>query len=149
MRQFIRHPSDIPIHFQVDEQQAPVAQRVKDVSLGGLCFTTDKPLKPGSSIHIHIPLAYQVAESHPEQDPETNSSQGFEADGVVAWCHLEEGVYAVGVQFADPSTQFGVRMVEQVCHIERYRYDLSQQGREISSEDAAREWVERFAEEFP
>lgn len=149
MRQFIRHPSDIPIHFQVDEQEAPIAQRVKDVSLGGLCFTTDKPLKPGSPIHIHIPLDYQVAKAQTETPQAAKTGEGFDADGVVAWCRQEGEVYAVGVQFADPSTQFGVRMVEQVCHIEHYRYDLSQQGRELSSEEAAREWVERFAEEFP
>lgn len=150
MRQYIRHPSDIPIHFQVDEQETPTPQRVKDVSLGGLCFTTDKALKPGSAIHIRIPLSYQVTDESTEASRSSDSSgQGFDADGVVAWCRSEGDGYAVGVQFADPSTQFGVRMVEQVCHIEHYRYDLALQGRDLSREEAAREWVERFAEEFP
>ncbi len=139
MRRYIRHPSEIPINFQVNETEPPVVNLMRDVSLGGLCFTADRPVQSGTRIHINIPIMTDAANSQP-----------FEADGVVAWCRREGPAYAVGVQFADQSTQFGVRMVEQICHIEHYRYDVLQgQGRVLSSEEAAREWVERYAAEFP
>lgn len=142
MRRFIRHPSDMPIDFQINEDEPPVAHKIRDVSLGGLCFTAERPMQRGSHIRIHIPIASAASDG--------GDQQPFEADGVVAWCRREGDAYAVGVQFADQSTQFGVRMVEQICHIEHYRYDVYQeQGRVLTSEEAAREWVERYAAEFP
>jgi len=144
MRRYIRHPSDMPIDFQINENEAPIAQRMRDVSLGGLCFTADRPMQRGTHIRINIPVVIQGAVES------GGMPKSFEADGVVAWCKKEGQSYAVGVQFADQSTQFGLRMVEQVCHIEHYRYDvLQEQGRVLSSEEAAREWVERYAAEFP
>lgn len=144
MRRFIRHPSDMPIDFQVNEHEPPVAHQVRDVSLGGLCFTADRPMQRGSHIRIRIPIASGAPEGTTEEQ------ESFEADGIVAWCREEGRKYAVGVQFADQSTHFGVRMVEQICHIEHYRYDVYQaQGRVLTSEEAAREWVERYAAEFP
>lgn len=144
MRRYIRHPSEIPIQFQINEAEPPVAHRMRDVSHGGLCFTADRPVARGTRIHINIPVMLQASQM------DTVAPQPFEADGVVAWCRREGQSYAVGVQFADQSTQFGVRMVEQVCHIEHYRFDvLQEEGRVLSSEEAAREWVERYAAEFP
>lgn len=145
MRKFIRHPSDIPIDFQVEDEESPVMHRTKDVSLGGLCFESDHPVATGKRIHIHIPDLLQPAARGAQP-----ASNAFDADGVVAWCRREGQNYAVGVRFEDQSIQFGLRMVEQVCHIEHYRYDvLHEQGRELSSEEAAQEWIERFAAKFP
>ncbi|MDY6992513.1 MAG: hypothetical protein SVR94_07890 [Pseudomonadota bacterium] len=44
---------------------------------------------------------------------------------------------------------FRSRMLEQVCQIEKYRQSLEQQGRTISIEEAAMEWISRYAAEFP
>lgn len=146
MRKYIRHPSDIPINFCINDTEPPVPHVVKDVSVGGLCFSSNKPLPKGTRIHIHIPLVLQALKSSGED----NTSSHFDADGIVAWCRRERDSYAVGVQFADASTQFGLRMVEQVCHIEHYRFDVLQaEGRVLTSEEAAQEWVERYAAEFP
>lgn len=136
-RRYIRHPAGVPIQFSVTEGEqhsdTVKALALRDVSEGGLCFSSARAVEPGSSITIQIPI-----ESPP-----------FQAQGVVAWCRPEGGRYAVGVRF-DDITRFGVRMVEQVCHIERYRDDVRQiEGRQLSSEEAAQEWVSRFAEEFP
>ena len=146
MRKYIRHPSGIPINFRVSDTAEPSSHHIKDVSVGGLCFSSDTPVARGTHIHIHIPLLMQKNDSAAAE----SSVEQFNADGVVAWCRPEDGGFAVGVQFADASTQFGIRMVEQVCHIEHYRYDVLQgEGRNLSSEEAAREWVERYAAEFP
>lgn len=133
MRRYIRHPSDIPISYCLEESNEKV-QRLKDVSRGGLCFSADCPLRKGAPIHIEIPME--------------ESSYG--ADGMVAWCREEGDHFEVGVKFRDNSTSYNVRMVEQVCHIEHYRSEIySTQGRELSSEEAAKEWIEKFAEDFP
>jgi hypothetical protein len=41
-------------------------------------------------------------------------------------------------------------MVEQICHIERYRNDVAQrEGRQLTAEEAALEWISRYASSFP
>ncbi|WP_045860627.1 PilZ domain-containing protein [Teredinibacter purpureus] len=144
MRQYIRHPSDIPIAYCLGLQKEKytalagndffASDRLRDVSQGGLCFNADCPVRKGTPIHIEISV---------EQPP-------YEADGMVAWCRPEGDHFAVGVQFNEPSTQYSVRMVEQVCHIEHYRTAvLDGEGRELTIEEAASEWIEKYAAEFP
>lgn len=133
MRRFIRHPSDVPIKFS---QNVPIehADRLKNISNGGLCFMSKTPLQMGSNIHIEINI---------KKFP-------FEADGTVAWCKHEGDGYAVGVSFGDNSTQYSVRMIEQICYIEHYRSEiLVSQGRKLTSDEAAQEWVEKYAAKFP
>ncbi|MBA1333327.1 pilus assembly protein PilZ, partial [Candidatus Endoriftia persephone str. Guaymas] len=39
---------------------------------------------------------------------------------------------------------------EQVCQIEQYKQQiLEQDGRKLSGEEAAMEWIENFADRFP
>lgn len=43
-----------------------------------------------------------------------------------------------------------MRMIEQICHIEHYRKEVErQEGRRLSSQDAADEWISRYAGDFP
>ena len=44
--------------------------------------------------------------------------------------------------------EFSVRMVEQICRIEHYRADQRAHGRILTSQQAAMEWIERYAEKF-
>ncbi|WNO09838.1 PilZ domain-containing protein [Teredinibacter sp. KSP-S5-2] len=133
MRRYIRHPSGIPIRYCLEESEGK-AERLKDVSRGGLCFNSECPLRAGAHIRIEIPV----------------DTSDYRADGQVAWCHQEGDHYAVGVKFEDTSTQYSVRMVEQVCHIEDYRVNVLQhEGRDLTSEEAAREWVAKYAADFP
>ena len=74
----------------------------------------------------------------------------FEVRGQVVWCRSESGVFEIGVAFLDPSDLFQVRMVEQICHIEQYKADvLASEGRRLNGEQAAQEWIEKFAGDFP
>ena len=133
MRNFIRHPADIPLTFSLKETKSETGY-AKDLGCGGLCFTTDRALSEGAPIHIEIPLAYLP----------------FCAKGCVAWCRPEGELYNIGVGFSDHGTLFNLRMVEQVCHIEHYRKKaLEKDGRHLSEEEAAREWIEKFADKFP
>jgi hypothetical protein len=41
-------------------------------------------------------------------------------------------------------------MVEQVCHVESYRRAVEQrEGRQLTAEEAAEEWISRHASSFP
>ena len=58
--------------------------------------------------------------------------------------------YEVGVMFMNSDSDFKVRMVEQVCHIEHYRKEvLETEGRMINGEEAALEWIKKHAKDFP
>ena len=73
----------------------------------------------------------------------------FETTGTIVWCRLVNSHYDVGVQFADANTEFSVRMIEQICHIQRYRKEVLEQGRQLSEAEAALEWVTKYAKDFP
>lgn len=133
VRRFIRHPADFPISYSLGAQSQK-QRTMRDVSCGGLCFTSDTPIERGETVHISIPV----------------EPPGFEAEGIVAWCKPEEDHFAIGVEFDGDSTSFSLRMVEQVCHIEHYRAEVLRcEGRELNREQAAEEWVEKYASSFP
>lgn len=136
MRSYIRHPSDIPIEYQVDEQAESVAgqEHLHDISAGGLSFTSTHALVAGSLITIRI----------------SNVVPAFVARARVAWCRSEGDSFVVGVAFTESSDLFRARMVEQVCHIEHYKAEVfAAEGRKIDGEEASREWIQKFAKEFP
>ncbi|MFC1452779.1 PilZ domain-containing protein [Verrucomicrobiota bacterium] len=135
MRKFIRHPSDIPIEYNLKDVVAHGREYLKDISQGGLCFHSRVKMDPGATIRIQIPIRQPV----------------FEADGIVVWCREVDGHdYDVGVSFGDEKTEFGIRMVEQVCHIEQYKKEvLEKEGRALTGEEAAVEWITKNASNFP
>jgi PilZ domain-containing protein len=134
VREYIRHPTDIPIEYDLGEVVSDRTEYLKNISEGGLCFHADIPIEAGSVINIRIPL----------QDP------AFAIKGVVVWCKKSDERYDVGVQFADASSAFRARMLEQVCHIEHYKAEvLEKEGRELTGEEAAVEWIAKRAKSFP
>ncbi len=134
MREFIRHPTDIPIEYQIASVKAGHHERLNNISQGGLCFQTDKALRRGSLVRITIPV----------REP------AFETTGTIVWCRRADDHYDVGVQFADANTEFSVRMVEQICQIHLYQKQiLEQEGRQLSTAEAAAEWVGKYAKDFP
>ncbi len=137
MRQYIRHPSEMPIQYQLNNDRAKNKrrfQKLHDISSGGLSFHTDHKIEPGNILHIEI-------EVRPPP---------FSADGVVVWCQKENDGYQVGLQFESSDVEFSLRMIEQLCYIEQYRNEIMQkEGRYLSSEKAAAEWISQFAANFP
>ena len=133
-RRFIRHPADIPIEFSATDGEPVSRAHARDVSFGGLAFQTDHCPGKGTIIHLRIPTV----------------SPSFETRGVVVWCQRLGERYEVGVRFLDSSEAFKARMVEQICHIEQYKRDvLQREGRKLSGGAAAREWIEKYAANFP
>ena len=107
---------------------------LKDISEGGLSFLSETCFGSGAKIHIRIPLREPV----------------FETDGIVVWCRERDSKYEVGVQFVDPASEYRVRMVEQVAYIEHYKAEiLKNEGRKLTGTEAAKEWIARYARDFP
>lgn len=134
-RQYIRHPSDVPMLYElVGHDPAPYKQMLHNISEGGVCFQSNRELVPGQALRIQIDLVRPT----------------FNANAVVVWCRPNADQFMVGVQFLDASAGLRARIVEQICHIEQYKRDvLNTEGRTLSGEEAAREWIEHFAEDFP
>ena len=79
-----------------------------------------------------------------------HTDPAFRARVRVVWCRRTERGYRIGARFADAEDAFRARMVEQLCAIEDYRRRaLEREGRHLSAEAAAHEWIERFADDFP
>jgi len=134
MRQFIRHPVDVPIEIGTDPSDPPHPAHTHDISVGGLAFRSDTAVAPGLHVEIRIPYVQPA----------------FQAHARVAWCHPHEEGFELGVTFLDAEDAFLARMVEQVCHIEDYRKSEHRRtGRELSSEEAAVEWIASYAAQFP
>ena len=134
MRKYIRHPSDMPLEFELGDIVAHKKEYLKDVSQGGLSFLSSRYIEAGSIIKIQIPIREPM----------------FQADGVVVWCREKNGSYDVGVKFKEFKSEYGLRMVEQVCQIEHYKKEIfEKEGRKLTGEQAAIEWISKYAKDFP
>ncbi len=138
IRKFIRHPVDIPIRVNLnwadEEDDETVDQTITNVSLGGLAFLSDRPLEKLERVRICISILQQ---------------DNFLV-GTVVWCNPVGSNYEIGVEFEKSRDVYRLRMIEQICHIEHYRKEVAQlEGRELSPQEAAKEWIEKYAGEFP
>lgn len=132
MRTYIRHPTSIPIQVCAGgDEESRV--RVRNLSSGGLCFITDQPVKVGTIVEFDIPV----------------TKPDYHGRGVIVWRREQAAKkYEVGVRFTSDDEYFRTRMVEQVCQIEDYRQRLALKGRQLSSEEAAIEWISRYSADF-
>ena len=134
IRRYIRHTLDVPLEVKMGG--APLAEfdHGVNVSHGGLAFLSDKCLDIGAIVELRIPTV----------DPP------FEAEARVVWCRPERKRFLVGVEFMEAGDAFRSRMVEQVCSIESYRERVREsEGRALTSQEAAAEWITKFAGRFP
>lgn len=134
MRNYIRHPSDIPIRFVEDARLGHVSRTMNDIGYGGLSFNSNRPIAKGTQLLIRIDTVRPV----------------FEAEGIVVWCKPEDDGFVIGMEFIHKEDIFLARMVEQICHIEHYKKEiLEKEGRKLTSRQAASEWISKFAGKFP
>jgi len=133
MRKFIRHPSDVPIEFAVENIKI-TRDTLSNISVGGLALRSDERIEVGLLINVTVPTV------HPP----------FLAKGRVAWCLKRKESFDIGVQFVEKEDTYRVRMVEQICHIEHYKKKiLENEGRILNGEEAALEWISKYASDFP
>jgi len=134
MRHFIRHPAAIPIEVNERDHPAAAVLHVHNVSVGGLAFQSGIALEPGAIVDVRI----------------SSVRPPFESKARVVWCSGREEGFELGVEFLDADDAFRARMVEQVCHIENYKREIYRtEGRALTSEEAAHEWIGKYAAQFP
>lgn len=132
MRQFFRHSTDIPIAVSVAKENT-ASSPLLNLSVGGLSCEVENFIAVGTLIDIHIPEVNPI----------------YEGKGVVSWCQKKGDGFEIGVCFNEGEEVFRARMVEQICRMERYKSDVfNQEGRTLSTEEAANEWIDKYAASF-
>jgi hypothetical protein len=142
IRKYIRHPADVPIQialdwteYDFDESSDPtLTETLTNVSLGGLSFISPNSIELLERVRICIPIL----------------DQDHFLIGNVVWCEKSKIGYEIGLEFERTRDIFRVRMIEQICHIEHYRKEVARvEGRELNTQEAAKEWIAKYAGEFP
>lgn len=134
-RRFYRHPLSAPIQYQQVENRMLARTSAVDVSQGGICFLAEHFIPTGAELQMSIPVSGQL----------------FRMRGRVAYCNRVPSVnrYRTGVAFSDAVSAFKAKLAEQMNRIKEYRDELARsQGIELSEEEAARSWIEKYAKQF-
>lgn len=134
MRAYIRHPSSFPVSIKLARDRHELVDQMCNVSVAGLQVKLPHAIDEGTLLDVRI----------------TTITPAFSAAARTVWCHQAEADFEVGLHFLEPNDAFKVRMVAQICHIEEYRKStLAREGRHLTVEQAAREWIEKYADTFP
>ncbi|MDQ6993762.1 MAG: PilZ domain-containing protein [Mariprofundus sp.] len=131
-RTYIRHPVDVPVRIFPQQNASAMPVQMSDVGKGGIAFRTDSAMEKGTFLMVAIPHVLPP----------------FEESCTVCWCEPQDDGFEIGIRFLDQQGMFKARMVEQVCYIEEYRRQQMDDGRELSLEESAREWIEKNAADF-
>jgi len=139
-RHFIRHPLCFPLTYKVMgktlfRNAKEVPSTTINISQGGLLFSGKHAVAAGALILIKMPFQDKV----------------FNVRAKVARCEKnpETKFYNIGVFFYRLTDAFKVKLIEQIYLISEFRDLWSMQlGREVSLEEASREWIKRYSERF-
>ncbi len=111
MREYIRHPTDIPIEVSSDTAAIATHERMHNLSHGGLQLSSSAPWLSDTIIEMRIPSVTPV----------------FQARGKVVWCHAGAQGYDIGVAFLDRGTQLQLSMIEQICQIGHHKRKVTRE----------------------
>ncbi|WP_207062831.1 hypothetical protein [Motiliproteus sp. SC1-56] len=130
--QYIDHPREIPI--TLESLPPPDMAPGGPVPAGGLRLRWREKVAVGRFLRVRIPTVQPDAW----------------ADMLVAWHRLGRDDYELGLRFLDAEQAFKMRLMEQICHINCYQAAVRRrEGRQLSTQQAAREWIASFAADFP
>src|SRR3989338_3970793 len=135
-RRCLRHPLHIPIRLELGPGGVPAERRCEEISQGGLSFWWDRRLGRGQFLIITIPV----------------KEKSFRIRARVAYSlkDARTGHFRTGVEFKDPESAFRARLAEETIEIIEYRKKVSiEKGFEVSEEQAAEEWIRRYAQGLP
>jgi c-di-GMP-binding flagellar brake protein YcgR len=139
-RRFLRHPMCFPLAFSVikgplKKKAKPEKTETKNISRGGLLFSSKTKVNAGVLIQIKIPFQTKI----------------FKVKANVVHCrkNLDTGLYDIGVKFNRSREAFKVKLIEQMYLISEYR-DLQsmQSGRQLSLQEASQEWIKKYSQRF-
>jgi len=139
-RKFIRHPLCFPLSYKIIEKANPdgveeSASKTINVGMGGLLFAAKRLVEMGSTVVVKMPFENKV----------------FNVKARVVHCTKspETKLYNIGVKFYRLNDAFKVKLVEQIYLISEYRDLISmQRGKEVSLEQASKEWIKRYSDRF-
>ncbi len=134
-RRYIRHLLVNPLEFQIADKEDFEKTETVDVSEGGLMFMSKRRVSPGTVIRLQMPLYDKIFK--------------IKAAVVHATKDAATGLYKIGVSFLSYADAFKVKLIEQIYLIEEYRVLRSLQlGKEMSLQEASKEWIKRYSERF-
>ena len=133
---FIHHPNNIPFHVK-HVSRLPVMKQ-NEIESGkstlGLCFFSDKYLKPGTLVELTIPLR---GEDH-------------KFIGQVVLIRETHRGYEAGIWLRSQTDAFRARIIEQICYIDGYLEEKQDHSASpINKELGIQEWISRNAAHFP
>ena len=127
-------PIQVRTNWEESDEDESLDQTITNVSLGGLSFLSSQPFDVLERVLVCIPVL----------------GRDTRLVGNVVWCEKSDAGYEIGIEFERTRDFFRLRMTEQICHIEHYRREvLEHERRELTSKEAASEWIARFAGDFP
>ena len=128
---YIRHPTEIPVEIC---SLSPTHNHIQTQPHDGvgISFICAYPWQRGMFIKIRLPMVKPT----------------FEAIVEIVWIRKRQSYYEVGVTFLNEEDAFQGRMCEQMCRIEIYRQKQAGEGRKLSIDEAAMEWITHYAEQF-
>ena len=134
MRKYLRHPIDIPIEFTISETKIKKSALTGNMSICGLCFKSFECVENDKLLTIKIPLI----------------NSNIRLQGRVVRCLIKNDHVEIGIEFINQNDIFAARMIEQICYIKQYQKDIAeQQGRNLTDEHAALEWISNHSAQFP
>ena len=133
MRSYVRYPSGMPVSVSLEEVVASETLYLNNISRGGLSFNSMVALKVGTVIRLRIPP----------------NRPFFEVLGKVIWCKKMSLQYVIGVEFINADDKARTQIIEMVFRIDEYRRKLlEQEGRGLTHQQAALEWIEKRWADF-
>ncbi len=135
-RKYYRHPISAPLKLRSTNRKQDIQTETSELSLGGLSFLWREKLSRGSFVDLSIPIKDKL----------------FEIRGRVTYSvdDIKSGKFRTGILFIDSPSAFRAKLAEEALEIIRYRKEMSRElGTEVTEEEAAKKWIQRFAKEFP
>lgn len=129
-RRRFRIESNFRVETSLDDESLVGAQRMKDISLEGICLSSSEPIEAGRAVRMWLP---EIDAGHP-------------LEGRVVWCQADRGnAFEIGVRFTEDGEPGRERLCARVREIETYRRTVQDvHGRHLSPGEAAHEWSARF-----
>lgn len=130
-RALYRLPSTLCVEITIVETGQVSATSLRNISPGGMRLASARPYARQELLEVGVPVV----------DP------GFAAEAEVIWCRLADGGdFETGLRFADAFGRMAERIYGQLREIETFRQTVRDfEGRDLTSDEAAREWRRRFS----
>ncbi len=131
--EFVAHPRDLPLDITLIEDQPFPQINEERAGFVGITYLTSHPFDNGRCVRVTLE----------EIDP------NFCASGRIVECTREPDGYLISIEFPSSEECYCVRMIEQLSQIEHYRRQAKMNGRRLNYNEAAAEWIQKFAANFP